>query len=173
MANGLGLLLVYGELAVHGIVSKRRKPSHPHAFFLGGGDLVPDALAGDLPLELGEGEEDVEGQSSYRRGGVESLSHRDKRHRMGVEGLDHPDEVREGAGEPVHLVDNDYIDPARLDVIQEALERRPLGRPSREASVVVACRQWFPPFSTLALDVRLARLSLGIERAKFLLQTFF
>jgi Cu2+-exporting ATPase len=36
-------------------------------------ELVADALADDLPLELGEGQENVEGQATHRRGGVEGL----------------------------------------------------------------------------------------------------
>jgi hypothetical protein len=32
---------------------------HPHALFLGRGDLVADAFAGDFPLELGEGQKDI------------------------------------------------------------------------------------------------------------------
>jgi hypothetical protein len=35
--------------------------SHPEALALGGSDLVADSLARDLTLELGEGEQDVEG----------------------------------------------------------------------------------------------------------------
>ncbi len=37
-----------------GVVSEGWIAAHPHAFFLGGGDLVADALAGDLALELRE-----------------------------------------------------------------------------------------------------------------------
>jgi hypothetical protein len=32
----------------------RRHPAHPHSLLFRGGDLVPDPLARDLPLELGE-----------------------------------------------------------------------------------------------------------------------
>ena len=35
------------------IVAKRDKPSHPHPLLLGCGDLVPDALAGDLAFRTG------------------------------------------------------------------------------------------------------------------------
>jgi hypothetical protein len=37
-------------------VAERHHPSHPDALLLGGGDLVPDALARDLALELGKGQ---------------------------------------------------------------------------------------------------------------------
>jgi hypothetical protein len=36
-------------------VAQRDHAAHPHSLLLRGGDLVPDPLACDLPLELGEG----------------------------------------------------------------------------------------------------------------------
>ena len=45
--------------------------AHPHAFLLRSRDLVADAFAGDLALELGEGEQHVEGQPPHRCRGVE------------------------------------------------------------------------------------------------------
>ena len=42
-------------------------------FAPGRGDLVADALAGDLAFELGEGQQDVQRQSTHRGGGVERL----------------------------------------------------------------------------------------------------
>jgi hypothetical protein len=39
-------------------------PAHPDALLLGGGDLAPDPLASDLPLELDERLEKVRRQSS-------------------------------------------------------------------------------------------------------------
>ena len=35
-------------------IAERHRAAHPHALLLGGRDLVADALAGDLALELGE-----------------------------------------------------------------------------------------------------------------------
>ena len=46
-------------------VAERHHPSHPDALLLGGGDLVPDALARDLALKLGKGQEHVEGQPPH------------------------------------------------------------------------------------------------------------
>jgi hypothetical protein len=43
------------------VVAERYVASHPHALAARGRKLVPDALACDLPLELGKGQENVEG----------------------------------------------------------------------------------------------------------------
>ena len=50
----LGFWRVDGQGAAGGIVTQRQVAAHPHALGLGGGDLVADPLAGDLPLELRE-----------------------------------------------------------------------------------------------------------------------
>ena len=52
--NPLGLLINHHDLAVLGRVSERHDATHPEPLALGGGDLVADALRGDLALELGK-----------------------------------------------------------------------------------------------------------------------
>ena len=59
-------VLVDDELAVFDVVAERGLTAHPHALLLGGRDLVADALAGDLALELGKRQEDVERQAAHR-----------------------------------------------------------------------------------------------------------
>jgi hypothetical protein len=54
-------------------------------------DLVANALAGDLALELGERERHVDRQTPHRGRGVELLRHGDER---GVMGIQHIDEAR-------------------------------------------------------------------------------
>src|SRR5271165_1058494 len=49
------------ELAVVRLVTERRHPAHPHPLLLRGGDLVADALADDLALELRKGQQNIEG----------------------------------------------------------------------------------------------------------------
>jgi hypothetical protein len=90
-------------------------------YLLGGGDLVADALGGDLAFELGEGEEDIEGQSTHGRGGVELLGHRDEGDLMGIEDLDDLGEVGQRPGEAIDLVDHDHVDLPGFDVGKEAL----------------------------------------------------
>lgn len=50
----LRLAFVDDELAVFHIVAERHEATHPHALLAGGRDLVPDTLADNLALELGE-----------------------------------------------------------------------------------------------------------------------
>ena len=50
------------------------------------------------------------------------------------------------------------------------LERRPLHRTAGQASVVVHVRKRDPSGMTLAHDIGLARLPLGVERIEFLLE---
>ena len=80
-----------------------------------------------------------------------------------VEHLDQLGEVHERAAEPVDLVDDHDVDPARLDVGEQPLQRRPLQRPAGEAAVVVAVGDQEPALGLLARDIGLAGLPLGIE----------
>jgi hypothetical protein len=57
-----------------------------------------------------------------------------------------------------------------LDVLQKPLEGRPLHRPAGQAAVVVHVRKRDPSGMTLAHDIGLASLPLGIERIEFLLE---
>src|SRR5437879_409811 len=52
-----GLRLVDHQLAVADVVAERRPSAHPDPSLSGGRELVADALADDLALELGEGEQ--------------------------------------------------------------------------------------------------------------------
>ena len=47
--------------------------------------------------------------------------------------------VRQGAREPVNLVDHDDIDPARFHIGQQPLQCRPVGRAAREPTIVISC----------------------------------
>lgn len=90
-----------------------------------------------------------------------------------VERLDHLGEVEERTAEAVDLVNHDAVDLARLDIRQQAFQRRPFHIAAGEPAVVVLVRKALPTFARLRLDVVLARLALGIERVKFLLQPLF
>src|SRR3984885_6027262 len=165
-----GMLLDHMERPVLDLIAKRNHASHPDALPLRGGDLVPDPLAGDLAFKLGEGQEHVQGQSSHAGRGVERLGDRDERHLMSVEEFDQLGEVGERAGQPVDLVDDDDIDPASANVIKELLERWPLHRAARVATVVVVGADQLPALVGLALDVGFRCLPLIIERVELLLQ---
>src|SRR5438309_12096937 len=59
-AHGLGLGRVDDERALGRVVAKRHVAAHPHALLLRRGDLVANAFAGDLALELRKGQQHVE-----------------------------------------------------------------------------------------------------------------
>jgi hypothetical protein len=94
-------ILVDDELAVQDPIAQRYEAAYPNALLLRGGDLVADALADDLPFELGEGEQHVEGQSPHAGRRIEGLGDGDERDAMGVEWLDQLGEVGQRAGQAV------------------------------------------------------------------------
>ena len=141
---------------------------------LGGCDLVADALGGDLALELGERQQHVEGQSSHAGRGVERLGDRDEAMPpLPSKLLDQLGEVGERARQPVDLVDDDLIDLACVDIVEQALECRPFQRPARQAAIVVGFDQKYPAFVLLAGDIGGAGLALGVEGIEVLLETLF
>ncbi len=77
------------------VITQGHDSAHPHAFAFGGRDLVADAFPGDLALELGEGEQDVEGQTAHRSRRIELLGDRHERDTLGIEHFDHLGEVRQ------------------------------------------------------------------------------
>ena len=107
--DGLRLGRVHDQLAILDIVAERWQAAHPHALLLRCRDLVADALAGHLSLELREGEQHVQRQSAHARCGVEGLGDRDERHRALIEDLDDLGEVGERSRETVDLVDDHHI----------------------------------------------------------------
>ena len=127
-------------------------------------ELVPDALADHLALELGEAEQDVERQPPHRGRGVELLGDADEGHVVALEHLDQLGKVGERAAQPVDLVDHDDVDQPGLDVAQQPLERRPLQRAARDPAVVIVVGQRDPALALLAGDVGEPGLALGVER---------
>ena len=120
MDDGASLLLVDDQLSVLHVVAKRRQAAHPHALLLGSGDLVADAFAGDLPLELGEGEQHVQGKPPHGGRGVELLGYRDEGDAPSVEGFHDLGEVEQRTRQTVDLVDHHHVDLACAQYRQEA-----------------------------------------------------
>src|SRR4051812_47637886 len=69
---------------------------------------------------------------------IELLGDRDEGYAMAVEQLDELGKVRQRSGQAVDLVDHDDVHLTAPDVSQQPLQRRPLGRASRIAAVIVA-----------------------------------
>ena len=174
-AHDLGFFLVdrQGARAIpRRLVAKRHSAPHPHALGLGGRDLVADALARHLALELGEGQEHVQCQAAHAGRGVEGLGDADEAGPAAIEDLDHACEVGQGPGQAVNLVDDDDVDLAGLDVAEKPLERRALHGCAGEAAIVVAGRDRSPTFTGLALHIRRAGFALRIEGVERLLKAF-
>ena len=106
MEDGASFLLVDDQLSVLHVVAKRRQAAHPHALLLGSGDLVADAFAGHFPLELGKGEQHVQGKPPHARGGVELLGDRDEGDAPSVEGFHDLGEVEQRTRQSVDLIDH-------------------------------------------------------------------
>ena len=83
-----------------------------------------DALGSNLPLELGKGQEHVEGETTHGRRRVELLGDRDKGDVMGIEQFDQLCEVGQRSCQPVDLIDDDDIDLAGSDIVQQPLQVR-------------------------------------------------
>ena len=97
-------------------VAQRDHASHPHSLLLRSGDLISDPLPCDLPLEPGERQQRVKGQTSHAGRSVERLGHRDEGDVMLVECLDQFGEVSERACQPIDFINDDHVNPSRLHV---------------------------------------------------------
>src|SRR6266516_6349810 len=78
--HGFSLGDIDDEFALLNVIAERDGASHPHTLAAGGGKLIADALAGDLPLKLGKRQQHVEVEPTHRGRGVELLSDRHERH---------------------------------------------------------------------------------------------
>jgi hypothetical protein len=145
-----GLDFIDHQQSVLHVVPQGQRPAHPHPLGLAGGDLVADALAGDLAFKLREGQQHVEHQPAHRGGGVELLGDGDERHLVALEDFDQPGEVGQAPGQAVDLVDHDDVDLAGLDVGQQALQSGPLEVAAGEAGIDVVVGDGDPPFRALA-----------------------
>ena len=169
-ANCLGLFGIDHQGAVFGVVAEWHVPTHPQAFLLGGGNLVANALSRDFPLELGEGQQHIQGQPSHRGRGVELLGDGDEGGPAGIEALNHPGEVGEGAGQAVDFVDHDHLDLTGIDVVQEPGEGGALHGAAGIPPIIVVGRDELPAFVLLTLYEGFAGLALRIEGIEALVE---
>ncbi len=142
-----------------------------HRFLLQG--TLPDPLANDLSLELGEREQDVQRQPAHRVCRVELLGYRDKGNTVFIECFHDPGEVHERAAKSIDFVDHHAIDLPAFDVFQESIESRSIEATARETTVVVLLWQAFPAFVLLAGNERLGGFALRVERVEFQLKPLF
>ena len=89
---------------------------------------------------------------------------------MPLEDVDQLREIGQRAGQPVDLVDDDAVDPAGLDVGEQALQRRALQRGAADTRRRRSGLDERASPLALALDVGLAGRALGVEGVELLLQ---
>ena len=169
-AHDLRLAVDDEEFAVLYPIPERRHATHPHPLPFRGGDLVADALADDLALELRKRQKYIEGQAPHRRRRIELLRHRNEGGAPLIEDLDDLGKIGERAGQPVDLVDDDGVDPTRGDVGEQPLQSRPVHRCAGEPAIVISRAQAHPALVPLAVDEGLAGLALRLQRIEFLLE---
>ena len=153
-------------------ITERWDATHPHPFSFRGGDLVADAFADDLALELREGQQNIQGQAPHRGRRVELLRDRNERCAPGIEDLDDLGKIGERTGQPVDLVDDDNIDPSRREIGEQLLQSGPIDRGAREPAVIISLGQTYPALVPLAGDEGLAGLTLRLQRIELLLEPF-
>jgi len=89
---------------------------------------------------------------------------------MGIEQFDQLGEIRQGAREPVDLVDDNDIDPVGSNVIEKLLQGRAVGGSTGETAIVISRTNQCPTGMGLATDIGLRRIILGIERVEVLIE---
>ena len=97
-AHQFGLGGIDDQFALDNVVPERWHTAHPHAFSLARGNLVADTLAGDLALELREGQQDVECEPPHGGGGIELLGDGNEGHPVAIEHIDQFGKIRQGPG---------------------------------------------------------------------------
>ena len=160
------------ELAVLDVVAERHEAAHPHPLLARRGELVADALADHLALELSEAEKDVQRETSHGRRRVERLGDADESDAVTIEHFDQLGEIHQRAGQAVDLVNHHHIDAPGLNVGEQPLQRRPLQGAARKAAVVIPVGNEQPALRLLTRDIGLARLALGIEAVEFHVEAF-
>lgn len=106
--------------------------------------------------------------STHGRGGVDCLGHRNEGAACGVKALHKFCKVGQRTGQPVDLVDHHHLDVTRVNIVKQALHRRPDERASGDATIVIAGHVRNPAIMPLAGDVGCTGLVLGVERVEVL-----
>src|ERR1700730_13178215 len=155
------------KFLVEAAIAERNGSADPEALAFRGRDFVTHPLANHLTLELGKGEQHIEGEPAHAGSCVERLGDRHEGHPVLVKQLDQLGEIGERAGQAIDLIDHHDGDLAGSDIGKEVLQGLAVERGAGEAAVVVVIGDEPPAFMRLALDVGFAGLPLGIERVEF------
>jgi hypothetical protein len=85
-----------------------------------------------------------------------------------VEHLDHLGEVSERAGQAIDFVHDHHVDESPPDIFQQVLQGGALHCAARKAAVIVGGFDEPPALTRLALDERLTRFALRVQRVEVL-----
>src|SRR6185312_11699522 len=118
--------------------------AHQRGFFVSG------PVAGEFALELSESQKDVEDETPHAVRCIESLRDADEAGAIFVERVDQPDEIAQGAAQPVDLVHDNHVDSARLDVADQPFQRRTLEAAAGKSAIVVSLGKFDPVAMRLA-----------------------
>jgi hypothetical protein len=113
--------------------------------------------------ELSEREQYVQGEASHGGGGIKLLGHGDERHSMRIEDFDDFGEIRQAAGETIHLIDDDDADFFVSHVLKQLMKRGAIHASAGIAPVSVLGGKHTPALLTLACDESLAGLPLCLQ----------
>ena len=89
---------------------------------------------------------------------------------MGIEQFDQLGEIGQGACQAINFIDDNDIDPASSNVIEELLQGRAVGGSAGEAAIVISGSNQCPTSMSLAADIGLCRIMLGIKRVEVLIE---
>lgn len=136
----------------------------PQAALASAGKPVLQPFAGQLALELGKAQQDIEREAAHGRAGVKGLRDRDKRDAASLELRHQVAEIPQRPRQAVDFVDHDGVQFPQLDVGAQPVQRRALQGSARISLIVIAVRQLIPALAALAGDVGGAKGSLIFQR---------
>ena len=97
----------------------------------------------------------------------------DERDTVLIEKFDQLGKIGERTGQTIDLIDDDDVDLAGADIIQQTLEGGAVGIATGETTIVIFAPQQRPAGMGLAADIGLRGVKLGIEGVEVLLQPLF
>ena len=103
----------------------------------------------------------------------ELLGDGDERDVVLIEKFDQLGKIGERTGQAIDLVDDDDVDLAGADIVQQTLEGRAVGIATGEAAIVIFGPDQGPAGMGLTADIGLRGIILGIEGVEVVLQPLF
>lgn len=120
--DSLGFIRVHHKASTTAVdvIAKHGDAPDPFSLSTRRAHFVASALGDNLPLELGEAQQDVQREPADGVGAVELLSNGDESYAALLERLHQAGEVHQRSAQPIHLVDDNAVDDPSLHVGQQA-----------------------------------------------------